>query len=117
MIIFLLFALVVIAGCSILATSLTKKYKTISKWDYLYPYLGIPLWLILITFRIGKAASLSNFVVENFWIIIVSIATPWIVYLLYRIKNTTVNLIANMLTAAPIIFTVVLRLLIETLPE
>jgi len=54
---------------------------------------------------------------ENFWIIIVSIATPWIIYLLYRINSKTANLIANILTVLPIIFTIALRLLIESLPE
>lgn len=117
MIILLAFALLIIAGTSLPATRLTKKYKTLSKWDYTYPYTGIPLWFALTMFGIGKTASLSNFVVENFWITVVSISTPWIFFFLYKIKNKSTDMIANILTVLPIVFTITLRLFIESLPE
>ena len=117
MIIYLLFALILIAGCTIPVTILTRNYKKISKWDYLYPYLGIPLWFILVTLKIGKTATLANFAVENFYILIISIGTPWIIFILYKITNKANNLIAKILTVLPIIFTILLRLIIESLPE
>ncbi len=117
MFILLLFAVLIITSVSLPAMKLTKKYKDLSKWDYIYPCTGIPLWFVLTMLRIGKTASLSNFVIENFWIAVVSITTPWTIFFLYSRKNKAADLTAKTLTVFPIVFTIILRLLIETLPE
>jgi hypothetical protein len=114
MIVFLIFVLLVIAASSFPATKFIKKHKKLIIWDYIYPYTGVPLWVLLTMLNIGKTASLSNFVIENFWITIVSIITPWVILILYKNKK---QLVAQFLTVLPIIFTITLRLLIETLPE
>ena len=117
MIMLLVVLLVIIYVVSLPALRLTKRYKTISKWDYIYPYTGILLWFALVMLNIGKTASLSNFVIENFWITVVSISTPWIIFILQKIKNRSFNLVVKILTILPITFTILLRLLIDTIPE
>src|SRR4030067_3191413 len=118
MIVLLIVALLVIAGASLPATRSIKKLKTLNQWDYIYPYTGIPLWFALTTIiKIGQTASLSNFVIENFWITVISIVTPWLIFLLYKAKNKSAEFIAKGLTLLPIVFTIVLRLLIKSLPE
>ena len=79
--------------------------------------LKINLTPFLPMLRIGKTASLSNFVVENFWIVVVSIGTLWIIFFLYKIENKITDLVARILTVLPVVFTIMLRLLIESLPE
>lgn len=117
MIVFLFLALFFIAGASIPAVKLTKKYKKIKIWDYTYPFLSIPIWFFLTVLDVGAAVSLSNFIIENFWISVVSILTPWVIYLLYRLNNKIAGMVAKILTLLPISFTVILRLLMESLPE
>ncbi|HOY08648.1 MAG TPA: hypothetical protein PLB05_01065 [Candidatus Omnitrophota bacterium] len=118
MIVLLAFALLIIAGSTIPAIKLTKKYKTMSTWDCIYPYIGIPLWLVLSSMlKIGQTATLSNFVIENFWITVISMATPWITLFMHKTGNKSAVLIAHGLTLLPVIFTVVLRLLMQSLPE
>jgi hypothetical protein len=113
----LVVALIIIAFFSWPAITWTKKYKTLHIWDYVYPFVGIPLWIILLLLDMGQTASLSNFVVENFWITVVSIITPWLVMFLYRSKTKMTHRIAKILTWLPVVFTLALRILINTLPE
>jgi hypothetical protein len=117
MIILLLIALMIIAGLSLPAINKTKKHKSLSLWDYAYPSLGIPLWFALTIFKVSQTATLSNFVVENFWITLVSIGAPWIVLLIYKLRNRSMLVMANLLTLLPMVFTVAIRLLINSLPE
>ena len=118
MIVLLFFVLLIIAGASLPAIKSIKRYKTLNQWDYIYPYTGMSLWFALTTIiKIGQTASLSNFVIENFWITVISIITPWLIFLLYKTKNKSAEFIAKGLTLLPIVFTIALRLLIKSLPE
>jgi len=56
-------------------------------WDYVFPFIGIPLWFILRAFHIGKDVSESNFIIEIFIILIVSIAIPWLRFFLTFARN------------------------------
>ena len=117
MIILLFAEILIIAMFSIPAIRLIKNYKKISKWHYFYPFLGLIVWLVMAMFNIGRIITLSNFVVETFWITVVSAANPWVIFLLHKKGSKVGNLIANFLTILPIIFAIIMRLLIATLPE
>lgn len=66
--------------------------------------------------KVGDMDSLSDFVVEVFLVVVVSIVTPWIVLFLHQTKKKQGRAIANILTLFPLVFTVVLRLLMRSLP-
>lgn len=81
-------------------------------------FTGIPLWFVMAVFaKAGSPASLSNFIVEIFWITIVSCLTPWLILLLHKAGNHIVTRSARFLTLLPASFAVALRLLMHTLPE
>ena len=117
MIILLVFIVFVIAGATLPSLRLTKKYGNLSWWDVLYPYTGIPVWFALTSLGIGATPTLSNFVVEVILISIVSIAAPWLALFSYRTKNKNAVSAARLLSFLPVVFSIVIRLLLKSLPE
>jgi hypothetical protein len=117
MIVFLLMALMIIAASSFFATQLMKRRKSLTWWDYSFPYTGIIVWFFLLIGGIGKTASLSNFVIEVFWITIVSIIVPWMVVVVSFMSKPTSSILGRILTSFPIITSIIIRLTVETLPE
>jgi hypothetical protein len=87
------------------------------KWDYGTPFYGTICWVLLISFDIGAIVSLSNLVVETFWIGIASIASPWI-RVAFPGKNKKTFLLSSVFSLIiPITVAVLIRLLMPTLPE
>ena len=74
MIVFLLGALLIIAGTSLPATKSIKNYKTLNKWDYIYPYTGIRFYTPVDFFDVIKI--LNNFF--NFPIFVFPLNYFWI---------------------------------------
>ncbi len=85
-------------------------------WDYVFPLLGMPLWFVLIGFHIGDDISTTNFAFEVFFILILSVATPWIRYYLAYSQAKIVAHLSYALTFLPIITTFILRLTVPRLP-
>ena len=86
-------------------------------WDYLFPFLGVPVWLILHALNVGEGVSGANFVVEMFWIFLASLSVPWIRVLLRYKENQFTYITSIFLTFIPIILTIYLRLTMPILPE
>lgn len=117
MIVFVLLAAIFIGISSFFATQLIKRRKALIWWDYFFPYTGIIAWFFLLMFNVGKTASLSNFVIENFWITMVSIIIPWMVFGVSFIPKVTASIFARILTFLPMTFSIIIRLTIDTIPE
>jgi hypothetical protein len=88
-----------------------------SEWDYLHPFMGIIEWYFLGMFSVGSTASLSNFVVELFWISVIAIVIPWWRWVLALRRSRQLKILSTGLTVLPIIAAVLLRLMMPTLPE
>ena len=117
MIVFVLLAAIFIGISSFFATQLIKRRKVLIWWDYFFPYTGTIAWFLLTIFNVGKTASLSNFVIENFWITMISIIVPWIVFAVSFIPKVTASIFPRILTYLPMTFSIIIRLTIDTLPE
>ena len=98
-------------------TKMSRKYIKIHWWDYALPAVGLPIWILLTVADIGQTPSLSNLVIEGFWIIVASILTPWIRYVVLRLQFRYGPLIFHILYAVPGLTAVVLRMHVPTLPE
>ena len=98
-------------------TRMSRKFITIHWWDYALPAIGLPIWVILTIAEIGETASLSNLVVEGFWVLIASAVTPWARYFLLRVKHRCMPVIFHFMYIVPAITAVLLRLNMPTLPE
>ncbi len=116
-IVFFVLAPFVLFAATLPAVRLSEKYKYQKKWNHFYPFSGMILWFFLAFLGVGSEISLYNYVYENFFILIVSIITPWIVFFLYRVRNHSATLIAKGLTFLPIVFTVIFRLVEEYIPD
>jgi hypothetical protein len=110
-------ALAVIAGVTLPAASLTKKYKPLYRWDYIYPFTGIPFWFVLVVLRIGQTATLTNYLYEVFLITAFSAVVPWMIFCASKFNLNSSKILTRALTFLPIIFTLALRLLMSPLPE
>ena len=98
-------------------TKMSRKYINIGWWDYALPAVGLPIWILLTVADIGQTPSLSNLVIEAFWIIVASILVPWIRYAVLRFQPRYSPLIFHVLYAVPILTAVLLRMHMPTLPE
>ena len=117
MIIFLLMALMIIAASSFFAAQVLKRRKSLTWWDHAFPFAGILVWFLLLIGGAGKTASLSNFVIEVFWIALVSIIIHWLVVGVSFVSQPASFMLGRILTSFPIITAIILRLTVETLPE
>ena len=64
-----------------------------------------------------KQASLSNFVVETFWVFVATIISPWVRVLLPGKNNKTQLISSVSALLIPIIVAIALRAFMPTLPE
>jgi len=104
-----------IAAVAFYPTVALRKYQPITWWDYVYPLTGVIAWFPLT--GVGATVSLSNFVVEMFWIAVLSALLPWGRWLLSRIKKNQTQTLSFLLTFLPILAAIVMRLTMPTLPE
>lgn len=87
-------------------------------WDYGVPVYGVMIWFLMESFRIGKdLASLSNFVVEVFWILAVSIISIWLRVIFPGKENKTSQISSIVTVSIPIITAIILRMTMPWLPE
>ena len=117
MIVFSLFWFLIIAAVAVLPMVKLQKGRRTTWWDYAYPFAGVATWFSLAMANVGSTVSLSNFVVEVFWIAVISVAVPWIRWLLSRFLNEKVKLWSFVLTFLPIIAALAIRLTMPTIPE
>ena len=102
-----------IAAVAIYPTVALRKHEHTTWWDYIYPFSGVAAWFPL---GIGSTASLSNFVVEVFWIGALSALLPWARWLLSR-NQKEIKKLPFFLTFLPVLAAVVMRLAMPILPE
>ena len=117
MIVFSLFWFLIIAAVAVLPMIKLKKGQRTTWWDYAYPFTGVATWFPLGMSKVGSTVSLSNFVIEVFWIAVVSVAVPWIRWLLSRFIGDKTKTWSFVLTFLPITVAIVIRLMMPTLPE
>ena len=104
-----------IAAVAIYPTVSLRKCQITTWWDYVYPFTGVAAWFPLS--GVGSTVSLSNFVVEVFWIAVLSVLLPWGRWLLSRTGKEQIKTLSLLLTFLPILAAVVMRLTMPTLPE
>ncbi len=107
----------IIAICAVFPVLLSRRRSKIIWWDYAYPFLGALLWFILKSFDVGGKISMSNFLIEMFLILLVSIAVPWLRFAMTFAKAGIFSAISFFLTFLPIAVTIGLRLTVPLLPE
>ncbi len=117
MIIFLIFTVLLIGVSTVVANQLAKQRIKITWWDYTYPFLGIPLWITLQSLGFGNTVSMSNFVIEIFWIVLVSISIPWIRFAGSFNSQKLFTYGTFLLTFLPVLVTIYLRSTMPLLPE
>ena len=117
MAVFLVFACLLIGGLVAAPTVFLRKCQPTTRWDYLYPFMGIIGWFVLSMLPLGSTASLTNFVVEIFWISLTSAGVPWLRWILVRYGGRSLRAWSVALTVVPILVAVGLRLTMPTLPE
>ena len=117
MIVFSLFWFLIIAAVAVLPMVKLYKGQRTMWWDYAYPFSGVATWFPLGMSNIGSTVSLSNFVVEVFWIAVISVAVPWIRWLLSRFVGDKIKTWSFVLTFSPIVAAIAIRLTMPTLPE
>jgi hypothetical protein len=97
--------------------AITKTRYWVSWWDYVYPLLTMPFWMALWQLHIGDEISATNFAFEVFFLLILSVATPWTRYYLAYSRAKIVSYLSNALTFLPLVTTLVVRLCVPQLPN
>ena len=106
-----------IAVVAIPPTVMLRKIRPTTWWDFTFLFTGVAAWFPLAMFGVGSTVSLTNFVVEVFWIAVVSVAAPWTRWILARFQGEQFKAWSFVLTFLPMFLAVVLRLTMPTLPE
>ena len=114
---FSVFWFLLIAVVAAPPTVMMRKRRHTTWWDYTYPFTGVAAWFPLGMSKVGSTVSLSNFVVEVFWVAVVSLAVPWARWIFSRFQREKLNAWSLVLTFLPILVAVVIRLTMPTLPE
>lgn len=96
---------------------ITKARYWVTWWDYVYPFIGMPLWFLLWWLKVGEGVSTTNFAFEVFCILILSVAMPWMRYYLAYAKSRAAAVLSFCLTFVPIIVTFFFRFCMPLLPE
>jgi len=104
-----------IAGVVFFPMLALRQHQGTTWWDYVYPFTGVLAWFLLS--GAGSTVSLANFVVEVFWIAVISALIPWLRWLMLKIDTKPVKEFSLFLTFLPILAAVIMRLTIPTLPE
>jgi len=107
--------LLLIAGLAAFPVLAFRKQKDMTLWDYIYPFTGVVTWFAIS--GIGSTVSLSNFVVEVFWVAAISVAMPWVRWISSRFEWRQFKAWSLLLTFLPIVAAVIIRLTMPTLPE
>ena len=107
--------LFLIAGIAAFPMLALRKRKKMILWDYIYPFTGMVTWFLIS--GMGSTVSLSNLVVELFWIAVISAAMPWARWTLSGFDSKHFKAWSLLLTFLPIIAAVVIRLTVPTLSE
>jgi len=110
-----IFSIVVVSTVTPLILS-RQKYR-ITWWDYTFPVIGVPLWYVLQGFHVGDKVSMTNFIIELFLILLVSITVPWIRFVMTFARAKFVSTISFFLTFLPVVVTIGLRFTVPLLPE
>ena len=98
-------------------TKMSRKYIKIHWWDYALPAVGLPTWILLTVAEIGDTASLSNLVIEGFWILVASVLTPSARYFVLKLNYRYASLLYHCMYTVPVVTALLLRLNMPTLPE
>jgi hypothetical protein len=106
-----------LSSVALVPPAITKTRYWVTWWDYVYPLLTMLFWFILMWLHVGDEISPTNFAFEVFFLLILSVATPWIRYYLAYAKAKTVAYFSNSLTFLPLITTFIIRLIIPHLPS
>ena len=106
-----------LSGVALVPPAITKTRYWVTWWDYVYPLLTMPFWLALWKLHIGGEISATNFAFEVFFLLILSVAIPWIRYYLAYSKAKIVGYLSNSLTLLPIVTTLIVRLSVPHLPN
>ncbi len=106
-----------LSSVAIIPPIIGKKRYWITWWDYVFPFLGMPLWLILLAVGVGDDISTTNFVFEMFFIMILSVMVPWFRYYLAYSKARFIPALSFLITFLPILVTIALRFFVPLLPE
>jgi hypothetical protein len=110
-----------LSGVSMVPPVITKTRYWVTWWDYVYPFVGMPLWFflwfLLSWLKVGPGVSTTNFAFEVFCILILSVTAPWMRYYLAFAKSKASRVISLSLTFVPIIVTVLFRFYMPLLPE
>lgn len=109
-------ALLIIFLVGAFPTLLTRRIKPLTWWNYLYPFTGIVAWNFLAAIGVGSLVSLSNFAVEQFWVFVASLLSPWIYWGLIWSRKRVASHMALFVTFLPILVAAMLRYLMPTLP-
>ena len=117
MIVFSLIWFLLIAVVAVPPTVMLRRRQLTTWWDYAYPFTGGAAWFPLAMSNVGSTVSLSNFVVEVFWIAVISVVVPWVRWILTRFQMEKLKVRSLVLTFLPIVVAVVIRLAMPTLPE
>ncbi len=96
---------------------ITKTRYWVSWWDFVYPFVGMPLWFLLWWLKVGEGVSTTNFAFEVFCILILSVAMPWMRYYLAYAESKVAAIISVIITFIPIAVTLFFRFNMPLLPE
>ena len=97
--------------------AITKTRYWVTWWDYVYPLLTLPFWMVLRQLHIGDEISATNFAFEVFFLLILSVAIPWTRYYLAYTRVKIVNYLSNALTFLPLVAALFVRLSVPHLPN
>ncbi|MGD9008000.1 MAG: hypothetical protein PVG41_08770 [Desulfobacteraceae bacterium] len=106
-----------LSGVALIPPAITKTRYWVTWWDYVYPLLTMPFWMALWQLHIGDEISATNFAFEVFFLLILSVATPWTRYYLAYSQAKTVHYLSNSLTFLPLATTLIVRLIVPHLPN
>lgn len=109
--------LLLLAGVAVFPMLALRKRQRTTWWDYVYPFTGVMAWFPLGISNIGSTVSLSNFVVEVFWIAVLSVVIPWGRWLMSRVERKEITVLSFAMTFLPMVAAVIIRLTMPTLPE
>ena len=116
MTIFLLLLIGIVAALSLPAIVLIQKNAKARIWDWCFPFSGILMWLILLSYDVGATISGANFI-EPVWIGFGSIAVAWIYFFILKTSFMRNALIRYSFTFLPIFISIAIRLFTPMLPE
>ncbi len=111
------FWFVLIAALGIFPYVRLQQRQTITLWDYLSLFGGIAAWFLLVTAGIGRVATLSNFIIEAFAVVVISVIIPWLRWGASLRKRPFDARWSFVLTLLPILTALVIRLFMPSLPE